>query len=234
MHSLRVATFNMHHGAGIDGVVELDRTADAIRATHCQAIALQEIDRGLARSGGADQAQDLAALTGLRIEFFPTLAMAGGEYGIALATDGGTDLDQIRFWSLPVVAGDEPRGVILARVGQMTLFATHLSKRGESRKLQLDALVSLAGEAPGPLLLLGDLNAPVGQLAALAKAGFLLPERSVITFPAPALRRFRIGAFVGRGIDHVLGRGIAVTGRKALRTRASDHLPLVAEVGSSP
>ena len=54
---LRVATFNIHHGVGADGRLDLTRTADVISATGASVVGLQEVDRTLsARSGWVDQA----------------------------------------------------------------------------------------------------------------------------------------------------------------------------------
>ena len=48
---MRLATFNILHGRSIqDGVVDLDRLADAIRLLDADILALQEVDRDQPRS----------------------------------------------------------------------------------------------------------------------------------------------------------------------------------------
>jgi endonuclease/exonuclease/phosphatase family metal-dependent hydrolase len=52
---MRLATFNILHGRSIhDGVVNLDRLADAIRTVNADILALQEVDRDQPRSHLAD------------------------------------------------------------------------------------------------------------------------------------------------------------------------------------
>src|SRR6185436_17887268 len=52
---MRLATFNILHGRSIhDGVVDLDRLADAIRTLDADILALQEVDRDQPRSHLAD------------------------------------------------------------------------------------------------------------------------------------------------------------------------------------
>ena len=59
---LAVATYNIHHGEGVDGRLDLRRVADELRATKADVIGLQEVDRHFdARSEFVDQAQRLSA-----------------------------------------------------------------------------------------------------------------------------------------------------------------------------
>ena len=48
---LRVATYNIHAGAGHDAVFDLDRTEATLRALDADVIGLQEVDA----AGGADR-----------------------------------------------------------------------------------------------------------------------------------------------------------------------------------
>ena len=50
----RVMTFNIHHGEGVDGKVDLDRIANVILEANADAVALQEVDRNARRTGGVD------------------------------------------------------------------------------------------------------------------------------------------------------------------------------------
>ena len=56
MTALRVATFNVRHCEGMDGCVDVERTAAAIRDLHCHLVALQEVDVMTRRSGMVNQA----------------------------------------------------------------------------------------------------------------------------------------------------------------------------------
>ena len=59
---LRVLTFNIHHGRGADGQIDLARIARTVRAASPDLVALQEVDRNTSRSGGQDQLKQLAKL----------------------------------------------------------------------------------------------------------------------------------------------------------------------------
>ena len=55
--SLGVLTFNIHHGAGTDDVLSLERIASVIKNSDADLVGLQEVDRHYsARSNWADQA----------------------------------------------------------------------------------------------------------------------------------------------------------------------------------
>ena len=60
---LRVLTYNIHHGRGTDGQIDLERIAEVILSTRPDLVALQEVDRRTGRSNNADQARlDMAPL----------------------------------------------------------------------------------------------------------------------------------------------------------------------------
>ncbi len=50
--SVRVMTYNIQHGEGLDGRIDLVRTAQVIRRSEANVVALEEVDRGVKRSGG--------------------------------------------------------------------------------------------------------------------------------------------------------------------------------------
>src|ERR671914_2109689 len=109
---MRVATFNVHHCEGRDGAVDVARVAEVIRATGAEVVALQELDMGLERTGFTNQPGELAAATGLTVEFHSLLERGDGRYGIALAAPGRLDSAKV---ALPRLADEEPRGAVVAR-----------------------------------------------------------------------------------------------------------------------
>jgi endonuclease/exonuclease/phosphatase family metal-dependent hydrolase len=215
-----VATYNIHHGHGVDGAIDLERTAATIRSTGAEIVALQELDRGLPRSGGIDQVAKLERLTDMHIGFFPTVRRAGGQYGVGIASL--SPLDAV-FEALPLWHDEEPRGVIVARRGDVAVLATHLSTHAASQRVQNAALAAMVRAIEGPVVVLGDLNQRPRRLRALAKEHLDGPRgRRLRTYPAA---RPRVQ------LDHVLaGRGAVVTRAWTIPSRASDHLPLVAEI----
>jgi endonuclease/exonuclease/phosphatase family metal-dependent hydrolase len=215
----RVATFNIHHGLGADGRLDLERTIAAIQNIDPHLIALQELDRGQDRSGRVDQPAVIEEATGLGVRFRSTVIRpGGGEYGIALASSEPLDVDFLR---LPRRRDEEPRGAIITRWHGVLVVATHLSTLRAARGAQVRALASRIQAEGGPALLLGDLNDRGAGLAPLRRAGLLFSHRR-----GPRLRR--------RGwvqpIDHIAGMEVRIVASGTLTTAASDHAPVFAEV----
>ena len=214
---VRVATMNLHHGRGTDGLVDLARTARVLSSTRADLFALQELDRGLERSGRTDQPQVLGGLLDMPVHFEATLNRGGGEYGIAIAAHG---LNDARLEALERLGDEEPRAALVAEWQGFTVIATHLSRMRAARRAQVIRLAELATESPPPVLILGDLNTGRLGLRPLAAAGF----RGRGWRPTTARG-------LPRRIDHVFaGPGAAVLAAEVVAGGASDHHALVAEV----
>ena len=81
---IKIMTYNIHSCFGADGTVTAERIAEVIAAAGADIIALQEVDSGLARSGGIDQALEIADLLRMNFHFHPSLQRKDGEYGNAV------------------------------------------------------------------------------------------------------------------------------------------------------
>src|SRR5690349_13972273 len=60
---IRVMTYNIQHGAGMDKQIDLARTAKVITDARPDLVALQEVDSKTKRSNGVDEAAELGKLT---------------------------------------------------------------------------------------------------------------------------------------------------------------------------
>lgn len=217
---MRVATFNVHHCAGRDGVVDMEKTVAAIKATGAELVALQELDRFMDRSGRIDQPDELARRLDMEVAFFPTLRRGDGEYGIAIAAPRGT-LSEAHYVPLPRVDIEEPRGAITAEWNGTGIVCTHLSTAPGPLRIQTGALAAIANGMDGPVAVLGDLNQGARTLTPFTRFGYrgafghgTLPRR-----------------FPRRQIDHILvGRGLEIERSWTIPSTASDHLPLVADL----
>ncbi|MGH2699442.1 MAG: endonuclease/exonuclease/phosphatase family protein [Actinomycetota bacterium] len=230
---LTVATYNLRHCEGLDGVVDVDRAARILTGSGADVIGLQELDDGLTRSGRTNQASDLAERLGFTIAFHPTLERGDGRYGLGLAAK---DEVETHFESLPRRGKEEPRGAIVGHAKGAWFVITHLSRDRFSRATQTRALASLARGLDGPVVVMGDLNQTAGTLGPLTEAGLAgdgLRHGTIFRPPPRGLRRVLglLGLPRPRQIDHVLARGGARVVRSwTIDSDASDHLPLVAEI----
>jgi endonuclease/exonuclease/phosphatase family metal-dependent hydrolase len=221
---VRVATYNVHDCIGRDGIYDPDRIAAVIASLDADLVALQEIT--------LDHAGDVVRLieTGTHMRAVDgTLFERGiGRYGNLLLTRlplVGQQLHDVSF------AGREPRGVIEAQVledgRQYSVFATHLGLVRHERRRQIATIAALLASASQPTILMGDLNAWMGNrpLRPLFQAGLhgaavrSFPSRP---FPLLALDRILVSEVVS--VAAIRRVGGPVIGQ------ASDHLPVVADI----
>lgn len=247
--SLRVATYNVHHGADVDDRLDLARTAAMIAATGAELVGLQEVDRHWSeRSAFADQAGWLAERLGMRVAYAANLdlqhpvavGLERRQYGTAILSR-----HPIRSFvnsSLPGVHGGEPRGFLAADLDVPTgegtpeslCFATtHLSEASpRAREKEVARIRELLGPAPSRTIVTGDLNALPGTPELK-----LLTEVLVDAWPAARVPGVGAGdtfssTYPERRIDYVLvSPDITVEAARVLTDAdASDHLPLVADL----
>ena len=138
LHGMRVLAYNVKHGRGNDGKVDLGRTARVIRRLNPDVVALQEIDKNADRSGKIDEARELAKLTGLQHHAFGRFFdFQGGEYGMAIISR--YPLSEAKNLRLP--DGAEPRTSLIATVdaprpisaGQRSLLSDGAGTAGPSQ-----------------------------------------------------------------------------------------------------
>lgn len=229
--TLRVLCWNVHHGEGRDGRVDLDRIAAVVRRARPHLVSLQEVDRGVRRTGGVDQPAALAERTGLRALFARNIRYQGGDYGNAILT-----ALPVRSWrnhALPALRPGEQRGVLEAVVetaaGPLRFLATHWDYRPDDRErlASIEAVESLCADG-APTVLAGDLNARSGSRVLarlLTRWRSALPSTGAPTFPAGE---------PDRQIDWVLFRPadrFRVLGARVLpEAVASDHRAILIEL----
>lgn len=221
---LRVATWNIHSGIGLDGRYDAERIIAVLRELRADVIALQEV-ASLAEHG--EFLTQVRAALGMSVAAGPT--HREGEYGNALLTRHPqtcvTRLDLA--WRRT-----EPRGAIDATldIGGRTvrIVTTHLGLRPAERRDQVRRLLAaIEAGTPAPLVLMGDVNEWFlwGRPARWLHRDFHA-RPAPATFPSwrPLLSLDRIWVRPVR-----LLRNLAPHTSKLARV-ASDHLPLVADL----
>jgi endonuclease/exonuclease/phosphatase family metal-dependent hydrolase len=118
---IRVVTYNIHHGEGIDGKFDLKRIADVVMAEKPDVVALQEVDQGTKRASGVDQAAEFEKLTGMKVVFGRNIDYDGGGYGTAVLTRLpilSTNSVKLKSYYLPTKQHPEQRGVQVIELGE--------------------------------------------------------------------------------------------------------------------
>jgi len=242
MALIRVMTYNIHHGQGTDGRLDLNRIADVLIRSEADVIGLNEVDRRFSRrSDYIDQAAWLADHLQMHLAFGATAnrkmgwGMPPGCYGNALLS---------RF---PIVSEtnhplDVYVGIIEGRsllectllVGDQPLktFVTHLSPNPHLRKKQVNGITRKIALEPDcqPVVMMGDFNMRPGgkrwvQLHSHLEDVFHAPGMTDgHTFPSyrPLLQ-----------LDYIFAsRNIRIQSAEVVAgvELASDHLPVRASI----
>ena len=232
--TLRVMTYNIHVGVGMDKKLDLQRIADVINHEHPDLVGLQEVDRGVKRTEGKDEIGELAAMTRMDYAFAHNLDYQGGQYGVAILSR--FLIQKIDHQKFENKREAERRGMIRVEVEidgrKVNFVTTHLDYQYEDgRVFEAQQLLKILEDLKGPLVVVGDLNdEPTGDAYKLMLTRFAdawLGSRARgegFSYPAdkPVKR-----------IDYIFyGTADGVRAKKAsvVNTLASDHLPVMAEL----
>lgn len=222
MH-MRIATWNMHGGVGLDGRFDPQRIARVIAELDADVVALQEFHS----RGGFDMRARLEAAGAAHAIVMPTFRKRGNEFGNAVLTRW--PVRSVACHALDV-GRCEPRNAIDVVVDQgdvaVRIVATHLGLRASERRIQVANLLSLLGDIPAlPTVLLGDFNAWQSRSLRDIDARFGMASTPP-TFPSPcpiaALDRLWV-AHASAGVDLYVHKS-------CIARIASDHLPLVGTI----
>lgn len=170
--TLRVLSYNIHHGEGIDGKLDLERIAKIISSVKPDLVALQEVDQKTSRTNEVDQPAELAKLTKMKVVFGPNIEFGGGKYGNAVLSR--FPVKQSKNHALPNFADGEQRGVLEVALTlpdsdqTLKLFATHFDHRRDDRERIASARKVnelIQGNPSQSAILAGDLNDTIGSEA---------------------------------------------------------------------
>ncbi len=253
--TVRVASYNIHAGAGEDNVFDLDRTAAAIASLQADVVGVEEVDvHWGARSQWLDTLQGLGSRLHMQVAFAPIYDLdppAPGQprrqYGVGLlsrypiVSRENHDITRLSTQVADPVPAPAPgflEAVVQVRGARSHVYVTHLDYRADPsiRALQVaDTRRILAQDPPGARqLLLGDFNAgpsapelqPLWQSVDDVWAEAPFRSGSGLTYPA---------AVPTKRIDYVTASSNVVPVEAAvpgddLARAASDHRPVVATV----
>ncbi|MDJ0926523.1 MAG: endonuclease/exonuclease/phosphatase family protein [Gammaproteobacteria bacterium] len=224
---VRIATYNIHAAVGMDRRFEPARVAAVLHELDADVVGLQEVEHH--QVGDLDLLDHLAAQCNYKAIAGPTLLRGDRHYGNALLTRlPVAKLDRVDL-TLP---GREARGaidVVLDEANQTRIIVTHLGLRPYERRRQIEHLLEQieSGDTDARLILMGDLNEwltwgrPLRWLHRWFEA---TPAPATFPSPLPLVALDRIWVHPRNALLEISAHNTATA------RRASDHLPLVAEL----
>lgn len=228
--TVTVLAYNIHHGEGMDSVLDLERIAFLIGSVDPDLVTLQEIDSVTTRTERVDQAAELGRLTGLTPVYGRFMPYREGAYGMALLSRW--PISETTNYRLP--DGEEPRSalsvvVTLPRTGRaLRIVGIHFYRTAEERLAQARALDDVLAGDTLPTILAGDFNSTPDSdvMDYLSESWSILdkgPDRLTFSSWEPV-----------REIDYVLLRpaeGFEVLQQRLLHEPvASDHRPVLVKL----
>ena len=237
--TLRVLCYNIHYGQGMDGVYDIPRLAEVIKAAKPDLVALQEVDVGVRRSGQVHQIQELGKLTGLTARYGPTQHYEGGLFGNAILTRLPI-LDEL-IQPLPYTEATPelqtyPRGALILTLqapdGQPLRFiSTHFQHNvPEDRIAEAKAINQLFANPADKLrtILAGDFNAkPDEEPIAILEKSWIHAIDDARAPSAPSVNP-------KSRIDYIFHRPASafrvISSTVLPEEKASDHRPVLAVI----
>jgi endonuclease/exonuclease/phosphatase family metal-dependent hydrolase len=245
---LRVVTYNIQAGAGMDRRFDVERQIEALRTLDADIIGLQEVDvHWSGRSQWRDLASEIADGLGMRVFYAPIYDLEPlvegaprRQFGIAVLSRYPI-LHAENHWITrlstqvpnpqPEPAPGFPEIVVNVSGAHVHVYGTHLDYRAEPtvRQMQVADMLEIMSKEQGQRqILLGDLNArpTAPELAPLwgylTDAWLAAGAGPDLTYPASA---------PDRRIDYVtVSPRLTVRSVRVPYTLASDHLPVVADL----
>jgi len=240
---IRVMTWNIHHAEGLDKKVDLERIAKLIQSERPDVVALQEVDRGVERSGKIDMITKLADLTDMTYAFGKTIEYQHGDYGNAFLTR--FPILEERNDLFRMIRQGEQRGllqlVLDVKGDEVVVAATHFeSGRNDSARFASagELAATMQKYSSRPVIVCGDFNdSPESRTLTQLSVQFSDSWREVsqdsgFTFPSNAPRERIDYIFMLHNSKPDSASAAMVlrpVSARVLQSSASDHLPYTVE-----
>ncbi len=182
--SIRMMSYNIRNGKGMDGIRNLDRVAATIERYMPDVVALQEVDSMTTRSGKQDVAAILGSKCRMKHFYSKAIDFDGGGYGIAVLCRRRP----IAIERIPLPSREEKRTLLIVEFRDFVFADMHLSLTEADRDASLPVILK-ALERYGqnkPVFIAGDWNTEPNSryIAELLKHFDIISDTTVDTFPA--------------------------------------------------
>lgn len=156
---LRIMSYNVHNGIGMDGKVDYARIAKVIADVHPDVVAVQEVDSVTHRSS-VHVLAEIARGTGMNGVFGPAINYAGGKYGIGILSKE----KPLNVKNVALPGREEARTLLVVEFEKYIFLATHLSLTAEDQVKSVEVIVKEASSKGKPVFLAGDMNSVPSSL----------------------------------------------------------------------
>lgn len=224
--NIRVMSYNIRHGVGMDKVLSLERIAKVIEQWSPDFVAVQEVDSCATRSKGVDQIAELGRQTLMRSTYGAAIPLQGGKYGVALLSKQRP----ISVRNIAMPSRSEDRTLLVCEFANCVVACTHLSLNEDEHLASADTILREARRWQKPFIIMGDWNSrPDSPFIAQMKEHFkILNDTSQFTFPSDEPKECidYIAVYQPKGGD----MAVKTSYRVVNEPKASDHRPLVADL----
>jgi len=159
VRTVRLTSYNIQHGAGLDGKIDHARQARILRKAHADVAAIQEVDSVTKRNGGLYSLEEIGREAKMFATFAPAIKFQGGKYGIGILSKK----QPISVHRIPLPGREEPRMLLVAEFRHYVVACTHLSLTDEDRMASIPIILEEARKWTKPFILMGDLNDEPGS-----------------------------------------------------------------------
>jgi endonuclease/exonuclease/phosphatase family metal-dependent hydrolase len=225
---IRVASYNIHKAIGLDRRRNPERTLTVLREINADIVALQEADRRFGSRAAAIPPLLIRDHSKYRPVPLDTRPDSIGWHGNALLVSDAVVVARAGVIPLPTL---EPRGAIWAEIiiagRRLRIVGMHLDLSGIRRRQQIRAIIHHLAADAVPTVMMGDLNEWSTHGGALREFG---PRYRVLSSGKSFHTRNPVAQLDRIIVDSSLTVGDCGVHHSAAAARASDHLPIWADV----
>jgi endonuclease/exonuclease/phosphatase family metal-dependent hydrolase len=238
--SIRFMTYNIHHGEGIDSVIDISRISKLILENEIDIATLQEVDRGVLRTGRIDIPGLFSAQTDMNYSFYKNINYQGGEYGNCILSKFPILKDTNLHYTM--LREGEQRGLLQTVINIegicITVMNTHLDYREDDseRVSNVVQIFEVMENYLGlPLIIAGDFNDdPESRIHLQMKEKFIdvweyLNDEPGLTYPTENPNKRIDYIFIKKQNEQKEEVRMIPTKIFVLESIASDHLPVIVE-----
>ncbi|MGG4096131.1 endonuclease/exonuclease/phosphatase family protein [Paenibacillus lautus] len=220
--NLKVMSYSIRHGKGLDGKASLSRIAEVITKVQPDIVALQGVDRFLPRSGFRDQLKRLAKQLGMHACFSPSVNLIIFQYGNAILSRYPIISKEIQY----IGGSKERRSILMVKLqineDVVTVVNTHLGVHMKERIKQNPILWNALEKLEQPTILAGDFNMEMDD--PFMKRLNARWKKVTLQNNLPTMEN-------GKEIDHIfVNMPTELATARVIPYDASDHYPVIAEL----